>query len=164
MQCDICRTKKSRCSRERPSCSFCIQNKRECHYSGRAIRSPLTRAYLTSVERRLQSLEGLFAQRLPDVNVDEALDALRSGGGNGDGGRSRTADIGTPSSVHSSSTPPPSAPNWAEPARAGHGTPAVPETVPDEADGFDWQEDVNELADGMASLSVEPRGTGYLGK
>ena len=39
----------------------------------------------------------------------------------------------------------------------------ISEAVPKEADGFDWQEDVNELADGMAALSVEPQGTGYLG-
>jgi transcriptional regulatory protein GAL4 len=41
--------------------------------------------------------------------------------------------------------------------------PAIPEAVPNEPDGFDWQEDVNDLADGMAALSVEPKGTGYLG-
>ncbi|KAF4119862.1 hypothetical protein GMORB2_3550 [Geosmithia morbida] len=40
---------------------------------------------------------------------------------------------------------------------------SISETVPDEADGFDWQEDVNGLADGMAALSVEPKGAGYLG-
>lgn len=38
------------------------------------------------------------------------------------------------------------------------------EAMPDESDGFDWQEDINALADGMASLSVEPRGAGYLGE
>jgi transcriptional regulatory protein GAL4 len=59
----------------------------------------------------------------------------------------------------------------AEPEAAAASTPevtakpeeSISEAVPDEADGFDWQEDVNELADGMAALSVEPKGTGYLG-
>lgn len=40
------------------------------------------------------------------------------------------------------------------------------EALPQEADGFDWKEetgDLDELADGMASLSVEPSGIGYLG-
>lgn len=41
------------------------------------------------------------------------------------------------------------------------------EALPQEADGFDWKEettcDVDDLADGMASLSVEPSGIGYLG-
>lgn len=38
--------------------------------------------------------------------------------------------------------------------------------VPDEADGFDWIEEEligNELTDGMAALSINPKGTGYFG-
>lgn len=41
------------------------------------------------------------------------------------------------------------------------------EAVPREADGYDWKEEatsVNELADGMASLAIDPTGSGYLGK
>lgn len=40
------------------------------------------------------------------------------------------------------------------------------EETPDEADGFDWVEDDligNELTDGMAALSINPKGTGYFG-
>lgn len=38
------------------------------------------------------------------------------------------------------------------------------EEVPDEAEGFDWEEQLpNDLADGMAALSVNPRGAGYFG-
>lgn len=40
----------------------------------------------------------------------------------------------------------------------------ISEAVPQEPDGFDWQEDFTELTDGMAALSVEPKGTGYLGE
>ena len=42
----------------------------------------------------------------------------------------------------------------------------ISEAVPDEADGFEWREEapsIYELADGMAALSIEPNGTGYLG-
>lgn len=41
------------------------------------------------------------------------------------------------------------------------------ESLPQAADGFDWTEgavSLNELADGMAALSVNPEGAGYLGK
>lgn len=44
--------------------------------------------------------------------------------------------------------------------------PAIPEAVPSHADGFNWQEEnvsVDGLTDGMAALSVEPTGVGYLG-
>lgn len=40
------------------------------------------------------------------------------------------------------------------------------EAVPRNVDGFDWREEgttADELADGMASLAIEPAGTGYLG-
>lgn len=40
------------------------------------------------------------------------------------------------------------------------------EEAPDEADGFDWvEEDLigNDLTDGMAALSINPKGTGYFG-
>ncbi|OAL20819.1 hypothetical protein AYO22_08447 [Fonsecaea multimorphosa] len=48
---------------------------------------------------------------------------------------------------------------------AGHQK-MLSESLPDEADGFEWKEDTTELSgltDGMAALSVEPTGTGYLG-
>lgn len=44
--------------------------------------------------------------------------------------------------------------------------PVLLEAVPNNADGFNWQEDnisVDGLTDGMAALSVEPTGVGYLG-
>lgn len=36
------------CTKERPSCSACIQNSQACHYSGRITRTPLTRAWVRS--------------------------------------------------------------------------------------------------------------------
>lgn len=43
---------------------------------------------------------------------------------------------------------------------------SLSEALPDEADGFEWEEqtaDLADLMDGMAALSVEPAGIGYLG-
>ncbi|KAF5649172.1 GAL4-transcription factor [Fusarium sp. NRRL 25303] len=85
---------------------------------------------------------------LPDVDINQAL-ALR--------GVEVPADASQPDT---SVSPPinPSSPDT--PVQASG---AISDAVPAESDGFDWQEDVDELTDGMASLSVEPRGAGYLG-
>lgn len=41
------------------------------------------------------------------------------------------------------------------------------ESLPREADGFDWTENavrLSEISDGMAALSINPEGAGYLGR
>ncbi|KAL2128544.1 hypothetical protein VTI74DRAFT_9042 [Chaetomium olivicolor] len=143
--CDACRLKKLKCSKERPSCAACLQSRRPCHYSGKIIRSPLTRAYLTSVERRLQSLEKLVSERLPDVNIEDALASVQ--------GPTPTLESRQPPAIGSD----PSVDEHAE---------AESEAVPSEADGYDWKEEtasVSGLADGMAALTINPTGSGYLG-
>lgn len=47
-----------------------------------------------------------------------------------------------------------------------HNASSASETLPREADGFDWTETavrLSELSDGMAALSINPEGAGYLG-
>ncbi|CAJ2509329.1 Uu.00g143550.m01.CDS01 [Anthostomella pinea] len=110
------------------------------------------KVYLTSVEKRMQSLETLIAQRLPDLDIEEALklpDLHRSG--------EPSQAARSPSLSRSTISTPGTDEVLLSPGNT------ISEAVPDEADGFDWQEDANELADGMAALSVEPNGTGYLG-
>lgn len=107
--------------------------------------------YLTQVERRLSNLESLFADLLPDVDLDEALASTSRDPAAGSLGTRAEPSVPSAKGAAASQKPPE---NVEE---------SISEAVPDEADGFDWQEDVNELADGMASLSVEPKGTGYLG-
>lgn len=45
-------------------------------------------------------------------------------------------------------------------------SPGAEESLPLQADGFDWAEEttLSGLSDGMAALSIKPEGTGYLGK
>jgi transcriptional regulatory protein GAL4 len=112
-------------------------------------------SYLTRVERRLANVERLFSQLLPDVDINEAL-ASR--------GVEAPADASQPNASLSppiNLTSPDNAISPDSPLQLGG---AISDAVPAEVDGFDWQEDVDELTDGMASLSVEPRGAGYLGK
>ncbi|UPX15031.1 uncharacterized protein EKO05_0005498 [Ascochyta rabiei] len=157
LSCDRCRHKKLKCSKEHPTCRICAQSGSSCHYSGKIIRSPLTRAYLTSVEKRLQGLEALVAQLLPGVNIDDVLSSPEL--------------AQTPSLVTGPSTPDILRPSVLS-SPQGDSSPAVasdpvlPEAVPNSADGFNWQEEdanVDSLTDGMAALSVEPTGVGYLG-
>ncbi|KIV79776.1 hypothetical protein PV11_07322 [Exophiala sideris] len=158
LACEACRLKKLRCSKERPTCSACLQSRRPCHYGGKTVRSPLTRAYLTQVERRLLGLETLFAKLLPDVDIDQTL--ASSGH---DTSMPVKAKVCTTSTTPSG-VPPHAPPSFTEDGDAGDGT--ITEAVPYEADGFDWQEEGGSLinsADGMAALSVEPTGASYLG-
>ncbi|KAJ4362339.1 hypothetical protein N0V83_010432 [Neocucurbitaria cava] len=116
--------------------------------------------YLTSVEKRLHSLEALVSQLLPGVNVDDVLLSTLA------------------PNLASNTTPPPTNLPATEVSQANvvsspQGSsssivndPVLPEAVPNSADGFNWQEEnvaVDVLTDGMAALSVEPTGVGYLG-
>jgi hypothetical protein len=107
-----------------------------------------TGRYLTAVEQRVRNLEKLFAQLLPNVNVEEALST------NAVSGRDSqlVQDVSTTAPVRKGS----------EVRRQE----SMSEALPDEADGFEWKEetaDLAELTDGMAALSVDPAGIGYLG-
>ena len=104
---------------------------------------------MTNVEDRLKKLEAVFAHLLPGVDIEDALCSL--------------LPPQLPPQISSS--------NSFEAAAADERTDTVlkdrlSEALPQEADGFDWTEEatsVDGLSDGMAALSVEPSGIGYLG-
>jgi transcriptional regulatory protein GAL4 len=106
------------------------------------------------VEKRLAKLENLVAQLLPGIDIDEVLaspDLAKA-----------TLPTGVPTSLEPAST----TPRLPDDAPAESSGPVLPEAVPNNADGFNWQEEnlsVDGLTDGMAALSVEPTGVGYLG-
>lgn len=125
-----------------------LRGRKSCNLTLAAFQLTSQYSHLTRVERRLARLEHLFAQLLPDVNLDEALAS-----------RPVQALTDTPNPATARSSPTHAITPSAEDQREG----SISEVVPEEADGFDWQEDVDDLADGMASLHVEPTGAGYLG-
>ncbi|KAJ5864689.1 uncharacterized protein N7529_006605 [Penicillium soppii] len=146
--CDECRLRKSRCSKERPICLQCRQLNKECLYSPKVSRSPLTRQHLTYVEDRLHSFETALGRLFPGGDLDATLRSLL-----------QNPEARAPSSKSSSrhSTP---AKHEAEPAEP------APEALPQQADGFDWAEKeitLGDLTDGMAALSIKPEGAGYFG-
>ncbi|KAK7205883.1 putative C6 transcription factor, partial [Myxozyma melibiosi] len=149
--CDSCRRRKLKCTKEYPVCGYCRRHQRECVYSPRAIRSPLTRKYLTQVETRVDRLEALISELIPNADIDKLLamsvhdHAWRKSNGSIPGKKSQ---------------------DDAADAKDEHQPIAIQETVPDEADGFDWVEQDfthNDLSDGMAALSINPHGSGYFG-
>jgi transcriptional regulatory protein GAL4 len=112
--------------------------------------------YLTGVEKRLVNLENLVTQLLPGINIDDVLSspdlakATLPIAGPGESGAVQTT---TPSAI-------------SRDHQDANSEPLIPEAVPNNADGFNWQEEdvnVDGLTDGMAALSVEPTGVGYLG-
>lgn len=92
----------------------------------------------------MQKLEALFAQLNPDVDLEQALDSnTRS-----------TLAKSPPDTAHGST------------ASDTKQETSLSEVVPNDVDGFNWHEQgatVDDIADGMASLAIEPTGTGYLG-
>ncbi|CAN3359142.1 hypothetical protein DICA1_F43220 [Diutina catenulata] len=73
--CDSCRKRKLKCSKELPRCTKCIQHNWCCSYSPRTVRSPLTRAHLTSVEKRVKLLESMLSYLVPEWEmIEDTLD------------------------------------------------------------------------------------------
>lgn len=124
----------------------------ECKYSRKASRTPLTRNNLTAAEDRVRDLETAIKALFPGVDIETVLSStIRSSEPHG-----KTNVATSPSNKLSPSS-----------REASHEAEAASESLPQAADGFDWTENavsLNELADGMAALSVNPEGAGYLGK
>lgn len=188
--CDSCRIRKLRCSKDLPTCTKCLQSGRVCVYSPKPVRSPLTRNYLSRVEDRVRRLESVLHQVVPDADIDRLLarhaePSRRSSldlsdDNDTEGGESseynNNSSISPPEefrpglskSLSQASIPGGAATGAASSGSEGYGPAHRPleptEEVPDEAEGFDWEEQLpSDLADGMAALSVNPRGAGYFG-
>lgn len=76
--CDLCRKRKLKCSKESPKCSKCIQHNWCCTYLPRTVRSPLTRAHLTEVEKKLEHVTSMLRFLLPAlVDVDTLVQTAK---------------------------------------------------------------------------------------
>ncbi|KAF2997187.1 lactose regulatory protein lac9 and GAL4-like protein [Curvularia kusanoi] len=112
---------------------------------------------VTIDKSRLQGLESIVSQLLPGVSIDDLLnspDPVQASG--------LTPGPSTPGVLQSTAISTPRS----DSGTAVSNDPVLPEAVPSNADGFNWQEEdanLDSLTDGMAALSVEPTGVGYLG-
>lgn len=110
---------------------------------------------LTAAEDRIRRLEEVFAELLPDANVDEILSSRDNG------------TTHAPPQQNSAPVPKPGgAMSAGRTSLRDSASPGAEETLPQKPDGFDWVEETtfSGLSDGMAALSMKPEGTGYLGK
>ena len=110
--------------------------------------------HLTDVEDRLQAFEGAIGRLFPGEDPDSTVASLLHG-------REPQPHPETTSKSSKSSSRN-STPIKPDP----DGVEAAPESLPQQADGFDWAEkglSVGELTDGMAALSIKPEGAGYFG-
>lgn len=112
--------------------------------------------YVTSLENRVQQLEALLARLLPDGDVESALSQVPS---------PSSPDFNTWVTVEprrSKVETTDSLPDEKEIPSEG-----PPDDLPILSNGFEWSEQdddpTNYIADGMAALSVDPQGAGYLG-
>jgi transcriptional regulatory protein GAL4 len=113
----------------------------------------LTRSNLTAAEDRVRDLETAIKALFPGVDVETILSSTIRSSENPHG---NTTTAISPSNKLSPSS-----------RETSHEAETASESLPQAADGFDWTENavsLNELADGMAALSVNPEGAGYLGK
>jgi transcriptional regulatory protein GAL4 len=111
----------------------------------------LTRSNLTAAEDRVRDLEIAFKTLFPEVDLNTVLSSIAPGVSNISAEKYPTvnSDISSPVSVQTS-----------------HDGNSTVESLPREADGFDWTENeinMGAVADGMAALSINPEGAGYLG-
>ena len=111
----------------------------------------MTRSNLTAAEDRVHELETAFTSLFPGIDLDTVLSSIHSG--NPD--------------IHSRKTSKQSGTKPLLDKQESHNVSLTAESLPREADGFDWTENavrLSELSDGMAALSINPEGAGYLGE
>ncbi|SGZ56682.1 CIC11C00000003915 [Sungouiella intermedia] len=77
--CKECQRRKIKCSRQLPLCHQCTTHDRQCVYSD-AQRTPLTRKHLNEVENDLECALQMLRRAFPDMDIDVAIQLLRSGG------------------------------------------------------------------------------------
>ena len=103
----------------------------------------MTRSNLTAAEDRVHELETAFTSLFPGIDLDTVLSSIRSG----------NLDTLLRRTVKQSGTKP------LLDKQESHDVGLAAESLPREADGFDWTENVvrlSELSDGMAALSIDP--------
>lgn len=124
------------------------------------------------MEDRVKRLERLINDLIPNQDVDELLSRSsqlrekQKQHANSSSENSSTTKIKQEPHSNSSSNRSSRVFLSSTNSNSGHRPWLPSEETPDEADGFDWVEENlegNELTDGMAALSINPKGTGYFG-
>lgn len=111
------------------------------------MRSPLTRSHLNKVEEKNRKLEAFILSMIPNADVEKIVSQSNHSSEN-------LISAGSSAGLNSES-------DQEQLQQNSRRTPQ--EDVPDETDGFDWMEGDYTTTDGMAALSIDPKGKGYFG-
>ncbi|KAL3418237.1 fungal specific transcription factor domain-containing protein [Phlyctema vagabunda] len=149
--CDTCKRRKIRCSGSSP-CHHCQRNDAPCHYTSSRGKLAIVERRLAKSQRRVELLEKAFKKFVPHIDLSYALHSIETGISpeNATDGRIAAAGSGN---VDTSN-------------QLDIATPLLPvEYDLEKADTLEWDEssNVESLADGIGSLSVDPKGFGYMG-
>lgn len=111
----------------------------------------MTRSNLTAAEDRVRDLEKALSSLFPGIDLDSLIASIHSD----------HSAMSSDRNVSQSTKKPPLDEKESREANSAS------ESLPHKADGFDWTETtvrLSEISDGMAALSINPEGAGYLGK
>jgi transcriptional regulatory protein GAL4 len=118
----------------------------------------LTRTNLTAAENRVRDLETAFSTLFPGIDLETLLESAKL---------NHSVGQSTKRLAHPDSKVLLDKQEQDQDQEQQNCVSAALESLPREADGFDWSENavrLGELSDGMAALSINPEGAGYLGQ
>ncbi|KAL4929440.1 Zn(II)2Cys6 transcription factor domain-containing protein [Aspergillus undulatus] len=75
--CNACRTRKQKCSGNRPKCIQCLEHRRNCDWPEQLKRGP-AKGYIESLERRLHETESLLLGLLEQVSDSQLAEGIPS--------------------------------------------------------------------------------------
>lgn len=184
--CNECRRRKGKCDRALPECTSCSRNRRHCLYETAAGRTPLTRKNLTEAEEKLRRAEmrARVAERRA-IAAEQKLASLMHTSSIGNVSEDPPIQIGGAAEHTPFIHPEIMGRQILDDDQQDDGGSGLREEPPSEVDDFSWDEisrattshledttqqhenttevKDEEIMDGMASLTVEERGAGYLG-
>ncbi|KAL3461445.1 hypothetical protein BJX64DRAFT_156013 [Aspergillus heterothallicus] len=73
--CNSCRTRKQKCSGNRPACIQCLQHRRNCDWPEQLKRGP-AKGYIDALEHRLQETESLLMGLLEQVTDSQLSSSI----------------------------------------------------------------------------------------
>ncbi|KAL4809138.1 fungal-specific transcription factor domain-containing protein [Aspergillus unguis] len=142
--CDECKRRKIRCSGD-DSCLNCLRDAKSCRYSSPSYQLSKLQRRLHESERLIHDMEKAWAAYLPSVDLQEALQTVRSQEDPAAATTKRTKHHHE--LTHSTEQPPTS----------------VAEYSNAEDYEFDESQDFDNSTDGMGYLTIDPHKAGYTG-
>ncbi|KAH6679025.1 fungal-specific transcription factor domain-containing protein [Halenospora varia] len=157
--CDTCKRRKIRCSGSHP-CQHCQRNDTSCNYTSTHGKLAILERQLAQSKKRTALLESAWHKFVPNIDLAYALHAVET----------QTAITSPSASEEAAPVPEVQVDSGdgglrSQPNRNGTQPSPPIEGELDKEDTLEWDEtaDFQTLTDGIGSLSVNPKGSGYMG-